>query len=88
MILGFDEKFKFNIEAITTDNKQVLINTVTKYFPESQRISCFFHYKQPLESNAKKMGLNKKQFINSMRNIINKLGELPLIYEGNIDSIT
>ena len=34
------------------------------------------------------MGLNKKQYINSTRNIINKLGELPLIFEGSIDSIT
>ena len=87
-ILTFGEKFQFNIETITTDNEQALINTVNKYFPEAKRISCFFHYKQTLERNAKKMGLNKKQYINSTRNIINKLGELPLIYEGNIDTIS
>ena len=60
-ILTFGEKFQFNIETITTDNEQALINTVNKYFPEAKRISCFFHYKQTLERNAKKMGLNKKQ---------------------------
>ena len=87
-ILSFGGKFKFNIETITTDNEQALINTVTKFFPDSQRISCYFHYKQTLERNAKKMGLTKKNLINETRIIINKLGELPLIYEGNIDIIT
>ena len=37
-ILDFGEKFHFNIETITTDNEQTLINTVTKYFPGAQRI--------------------------------------------------
>ena len=55
-ILSFGGKFKFNIETITTDNEQALINTVTKFFPDSQRISCYFHYKQTLERNAKKLG--------------------------------
>ena len=87
-ILSFGKKYKMNIKTITTDNEQALINVVTKYFPNSQRISCYFHYKQSLERNAKKMGLCKKQYIEVTRIIINKLGELPLIYEGDIDIVT
>ena len=34
------------------------------------------------------MGLCKKQYIEVTRIIINKLGELPLIYEGDIDIVT
>ncbi len=34
------------------------------------------------------MGLCKKQYIEATRIIINKLGELPLIYEGDIDIVT
>ena len=34
------------------------------------------------------MGLWKKQYIETTRNIIFKLGELPLIYEGDIDIAT
>ena len=61
---------------------------IIKYFPEAQRISCYFHYKQSLERNAKKMGLAKKKFIKATREVINKLGVLTLIYDGKIDTVT
>ena len=61
---------------------------IVKYFPEAQRISCYFHYKQSLERNAKKMGLAKKKFIKATREVINKLSVLPLIYDGKIDTVT
>ena len=58
-ILSFDEKFHFNFETITTDIEQALINGVSKYCPESHRISCYFHYKKLLERNSKKRVLKK-----------------------------
>ena len=62
-ILSFGKKYKMNIKTITTDNEQALINVVTKYFPNSQRISCYFHYKQSLERNAKKLVYAKNNIL-------------------------
>ena len=87
-IIGFGNKFHPKFETVTTDNETVLNNSLLKYFPDIQRIACYFHYKQTLERNAKKMGLCKKNLLQHTRLIIQKLGILPLIYNGNIDLIT
>ena len=57
-ILSFGSKLYLKFETITTDNEQALINVISKFFQDAQRISCFFHYKHTLERNAKKMWLN------------------------------
>ena len=46
-----------NIENVVTDQETALINTVNKYFPNAQRISCIFHYKTNIFKNYKKYGL-------------------------------
>ena len=59
-ILGFGKKFVLKFETITTDNEDALNNGLLKNFPQVQRISCYYHYKQTLERNAKKWDWVKK----------------------------
>ena len=35
-----------NFETVITDQESALINIVNKYFPNTRRIACFFHYKE------------------------------------------
>ena len=48
------------IETIITDTEPALINIVKKFFPNSKRIACFFHYKQDLIRNIRLYCLYKK----------------------------
>ena len=52
-----------NIETVVTNQETALINIVYKYFPKTQRISCYFHYKSDIFKNFKKYGLWKKKQI-------------------------
>lgn len=52
-ILSFSNNEKFYFSTITTDNELALNNSIRKHFPYSQRISCFFHYRQSFERNVK-----------------------------------
>ena len=47
-------------ETIVTDQEVGFINATKKYFPNCQRISCLFHYKQDILRNLKSYGLYKK----------------------------
>ena len=87
-ILSFDNNEKFNFSTITTDNELALNNSIRKHFPSSQRISCFFHYRQCIERNVRKFGLNKSELSDNTRIIIDILGTLPLKYDGDLDKIT
>ena len=49
------------VETIVTDQEKALINMVKKYFPNSLRISCLFHYKQDILRNLRLYGLMKKK---------------------------
>ena len=51
---------ELNYETIVTDQEIALINVIKKYFPNSHRIACLFHYKQDILRNLKTYGLYKK----------------------------
>ena len=70
-ILSFGLNYKFNFDTITTDNEDALNNSINKNFPHTQRISCYFHYQQLIERNAKKEGLAKKELLEQTKLIIN-----------------
>ena len=73
-----------NFETIVTDQEAALINVVKKFFPNSQRISCLFHYKQDILRNLKSYGLYKKNLKQNSDIILKKLGNLPFIYKGDL----
>ena len=72
-------------ETIVTDQEVGLINATKKYFPNCQRISCLFHYKQDILRNLKSYGLYKKKYKTDSDIILNKLGKLPFIFKGNME---
>ena len=87
-ILSFgDINFKLNFITVTTDNEDALNNSLYNNFNNIKRIFCFFHHKQILERNEHKMGFCKKEFLADTKTIIDRLGILPLIYNGNIETI-
>ena len=61
LTFGINKKFKFL--TIASDNENALNNSINKHFPQTKRISYYFHYKQCLERNAKKMHLCKDNLI-------------------------
>ena len=64
-----------------------MINCVKKYFPNAQRISCLFHYKQDILRNLKQYGLYKKDLKDTSMKKLNELGNLPFKYKGNLKYI-
>ena len=76
-----------NIETIVTDQEIGLIESIHKYFPNSQRISCLFHYKQDILRNLKLYGLYKKETREKSNIIVKELGKLPFLYKGDINFI-
>ena len=54
-ILSFRGIFYCNLEKITKVNEESLINTLTKFFPESQRIFNIFIIKKIFEKKEEKI---------------------------------
>ena len=73
-----------NLETLVTDQEEALVNTIKKFFPNSKRISCLFHYKQDILRNLKSQGLYKKNSIKVSDIILEALGKIPFIYKGDI----
>ena len=86
-ILTDDRKIELEVENIITDTEQALVDTIKKYFPNSQRIGCFFHYKKDIIRNIKAYCLYKKQDKFTSDLIIRKLSSLPFIYKGEIKKV-
>ena len=90
----FDSVFKIisnftkdiiSFETVVTDQESALINIVNKYFPNTRRITCFFHYKEDLIRNLRKYGLLKDKLKQSNKIIIGILSCLPIIYKGDMN---
>ena len=86
-ILTKMQYYELNIKTIVTDCESALVNAINKYFKKTQRISCFFHYKQDLIRNIRSYGLYKKEDKEISNIIINKLSIFPIIYEGKIKKL-
>ena len=88
-ILTQNNIYELKIETITTDTEIALINAIHTNFPKSQRIGCWFHLKQDLMREAKKLGLfnskNKKVNPDTTLEVITQLSLLPLEYKGDIN---
>ena len=50
------------IYSIVSDTENALVNSIKKYFPNSQRIAFYFHYTQDIRRNLKLYGLYKKEY--------------------------
>ena len=83
-LINIGLKTKKIFKCITTDNELGLINSIHKIFPKSFRISCWFHMKQNLVKRARIIGLTKETYEKGTNNVINSIGLIPLIYNGNI----
>ena len=67
----------------TCDFETAIIKSIRNVFKNARIIGCYFHYKQSLLRNAKKLGYSKKEYKYTILEIINnKLGLLPYIYDG------
>ena len=86
-ILTENNTIDLDIKSIITDSEAALFKTVEKFFPNSLRISCYFHYKQDILRNLRKFGLYKDIDKKESDLILNKLGSLPFLYKGNISLI-
>ena len=76
-----------NINSIVTDSEVALVKSVKKYFPNSLRISCLFHYKQDLMRNIREYGLYKKPDKELSDKIIYKLSILTIKYKGDMNYV-
>ena len=86
-IVTNNRKFDLNILLIVSDSEKALVNSIKKNFPNSLRISCYFHYKQDLIRNIKQYGLYKKKDKEISDKIIQKLSNLPFEYNGDMKII-
>jgi len=86
-IITNNRKIDLNILSIVSDSEKALINSIKKFFPNSLRISCYFHYKQDLIRNIKLYGLYKKKDKDISNKIIQKLSNLPFEYNGDMNII-
>jgi len=77
---------ELNYETIVTDQEIALINVIKKYFPNSHRIACLFHYKQDILRNLKTYGLYKKKFKETSITLLEELGKIPFYYKGDINT--
>ena len=78
---------ELNIKTIVTDSEKALMNSVKKYFPSSQRVACFFHYKEDIVRNLRTYGLYKKESKKLSMEVIKILSSIPFIYKGNIEIV-
>ena len=86
-IITENRKIDINVLSIVTDTEKALINAIRKYFPNSKRIACFFHYNHDILRNIKLYGLYKKENKDNSKLIMKELSMLPIIYNGNINLI-
>ena len=86
-ILTDYNKLTLNVETIVTDQEKALINCISKYFPQSQRIGCLFHFKQDILKNLKSYGLNNKSNKKVSNFMLSKFGEWAFKFKGNIQYI-
>ena len=71
----------FNVETITYDSEDSLINAIKFVFPKVNRVGCYFHYKMDIIRNLRIYNLYN---IFNSDGIISKLRKLPLIYKGDM----
>ena len=75
------------VETVVKNQEMDLINIIKKFFPKTQRISCFFHYKDELLANMRKYGLwtEKLKLENSI--ILDILSSLTIIHKDDLNII-
>ena len=76
-----------NIKTIVTDSEKALMNSVKKYFPSTQRVACYFHYKQGIIRNIRSYGLYKDSQKLISNEIIKIISSIPFLYKGNIEIV-
>ena len=75
--------------TITLDFESGLIESIKEVFFNAKMVGCYFHFKQALVRNAKKLGFGKNNYKNKLLQLINnELGILPFKYNGNLNYIT
>jgi len=81
--------YDLQIETITTDIENALINGLNNTFTNFKRLGCWFHLKCDLIREAKSLcnKKNKNVDINDTFKIISVLSILPLKYNGNIEYV-
>lgn len=82
-IITDNRKIDLDIRSIITDTEKALINVIKKYFPNSQRIVYYYHFKEDILRNLKSYGLYKENYKNISDLVLKKLDNLPFIYKGD-----
>ena len=83
-LITWKGKKEINIKTIVTDSEKALMNSIKKYFPTSQRVACYFHYKQDIVRNIRSYGLYKDEMKKQSNEVIKILSSIPY-YKGNIE---
>ena len=58
-ILTWNSLRELNVKTVVTYSEKALINNVNRFFPNSQRVACYYHYKSDILRNIKSYGLYK-----------------------------
>ena len=74
----------FNLETITSDSEDSLVNVIKFVFPKVNRVGSFFHYKMDIIRNLRVYHLYN---IFNSDEIITKPIKLPLIYKGDMTNL-
>ena len=86
-LITWKGKKEINIKTIVTDSEKALMNLIKKYFPKSQRVACYFHYKQDIVRNIRSYGLYKDEMKKQSNEVIKILSSIPYNYKGNIEIV-
>ena len=86
-LITWKGKKEINIKTIVTDSEKALMNSIKKYFPTSQRVACYFHYKQDIVRNIRSYGLYKDEMKKQSNEVIKILSSILYIYKGNIEIV-
>ena len=72
---------KINLDTITTDNERAIINSINKIFKYKNHILCYFNLKHNMVKKAGEDGLNKEKFLEDIKSVISKIGDIPFYYK-------
>ena len=86
-ILTWNSLRELNVKTVVTDSEKALINNVNRFFPNAQRVACYYHYKSDILRNIKSYGLYKNNMKIESNKLLRILSNIPFIYKGNIDIV-
>jgi len=82
-IITNDNNRSFNINSISTDFKEGLINATNKIFLKVRKIGCLFHFIKNIRLNLNKIGLYNTNISDKIDILLSRIGTIPFKIQNN-----